>query len=192
MKRLALLAVLACLLFTFSVMVVDDQSVAREYPKGLKYSPSFTWTFKIDSTIANDSIYDTTTVIGSGLSSPPLLFSGISDFNTISGYLNIAVIRVDTNAANEYVDTTKDSVVCLFYTDWGSTASKRLVYKKVNAKLPKAGQTFYFTIPPDSILGDRLYIYFETIVSDTDKSVARSGDSCLVWYRATGEWRARP
>ncbi len=191
MKRLALLAFLACLLFTFSVMVVDDQSVAGEYPKGLKYSPSFTWTFKIDSTIANDSIYDTTTVIGSGLSSPPLLFSGISDFNTISGYLNIAVIRVDTNAANEYVDTTKDSIACLFYTDWGSSSTKRLVYK-YGTKLPKAGNTHYFSIPPDSILGDRLYIYFETIVNDTDKSVARSGDSCLVTYRATGEWRARP
>ena len=191
MKRLALLTVMCALLFTFSVMVIDEQTTAGEYPLGVKYSGTHTFEVHLDTpmTSSNDSCWDTSDVVGEGMSSPPLLFTDINNYNSVSGYLNIVVLSLDTNAGGEYQDTTGDSIVGRFYTDWGTTASQRLVYT-VETKLPKAGVTFYFNIPPDSVLGDRIYMWFEHIISDSDHSVAVS--ELGVTYRATAEWRARP
>ena len=109
----------------------------------------------------------------------------------MSGYFFLEVSVLDTNAGGEYIDTTKDSLSALLYTDWGNTTYQKLIYKVANLKpTTSATTTTYFSIPTDSIIGTRLYWNFSTAISDSDNSVAR--DTLGVTYKATVNMIAKP
>lgn len=169
-----------------TIVSVDDASIAAERPKGQQYSNSFAWEVTLDTT--TDSLFDTTFATSGG--GHALLFTELDPYSSVSGYISIAVTVRDTNAGGEYIDTTKDSLGVAWYTDWGDTTYKKLVYKINNIKPTTSAATNYFAIPTDSIIGTRLWPKFTVAIADSDYSVARA--SCGVTYTATVNLLAKP
>lgn len=185
MKRIAVLSLLALVLFVASVTIMDRDVISAEKPKAEGYSSAFSWELTLDTT--TDSLFDTTFTSGSAFAT---MFNAIEAYSYVTGYISLAVSTLDTNAGGEYIDTSKDSLGIAFYTDWGDTTYKKLVYKINNIKPTTSAATNYFVIPADSVLGSRLWLKYTAAVADSDYSVARA--SAGVTYTATVKMIAKP
>ena len=186
MKRIGVLVVILIGAILTSLVHVGDVGVAAEKPKAAQYSNSFSWEITLDTSA--DSTFDTTFSTSGGAHA--MLFTGIDPYSSVSGYISFAVTLLDTNAGGEYIDTSKDSLGVAFYTDWGDTTYKKLVYKINNIKPTTSAATNYFSIPIDSVLGTRIWPKFTAAVADSDYTVARA--SCGVTYTATINVIAKP
>lgn len=187
MKRIGFIAAILVLAFVITIMQSNDPTIAAEKPKGLQYSNTFSWDVTLDTTA--DSVFDTTFSTSGG--GHAFLFTELDPYSSVSGYIKLEVSAVDTgDAAADIPDTSKDSLGVCFYTDWGDSTYKKLVYKISNIKPTTTAATNYFSIPVDSIIGTRLWPKFTVAVGDSDYSVTRA--SAAITYKATVKWLAKP
>jgi len=167
MKRVFRIVMLLALVAFISVM--NHEPSTAERPTGTRYSGSAAFEVLNDTTalIAVDSAVTTTG--GNKL----LLFTGLQDYSSVSGYISGEYFLIDTNAGGEFIDTTKDTLAVELWTAWEAdyTPSK-LVWVCTLITNSTNNSYQYFNLS-DSLIGQVLYAKLLYTVSDSDNSVAR-------------------
>ena len=99
----------------------------------------------------------------------------IYNYGKITGYIYVEITNVDTNAAGEYPDTTKDSMSYTMYTISAADANikKAIAFDSLIAQA--AQDTLWFTIPADSAILDAVYFNFETVIGDSTHNITDDG-----------------
>ncbi|MDD4995736.1 MAG: hypothetical protein PHW53_04730 [Patescibacteria group bacterium] len=173
LKRLSVIALVAFIALLVS-LTASDKGITGD---GSRYSNSYVSSKAVDTTAARTT--QTDSLVGTGLA-PLFYFNDLFGATDVEGIFSCYISKLDTgSAANDYADTSKDSVVWYIYTAWNNPYRN---YEKLICTLtfanPGVGvakiQTRYFDFPDDSVLGDVIYGRLLMIMNDSDYTVARN------------------
>lgn len=187
-KLIGVLALILCALIYG--IASPDGAIGGEKPATHSYTNSFSFSLGLDTTAARN--VDTFTVMAAGYG-PPFFFTDLGGYSSLTGYLQISVINVDTgSSAADFPDTTKDTVEYLIYTSCNNGRDPNHIIEKGFIRKGNAASISpaWFTIPSDSAICENVYFAFIGTVADSDYSCARVG--ATIDYTVTAHMVAKP